>query len=141
MLTTVEQTAPAHLVSDSPQPVPVLVGLRYEAGDPLAVHMVFPASVALYGESVTWTFARSLLDTGLRIPSGSGDVRIWPHDRARTMVELRSVEGVALLRFTRARLRHFLAHTYATVPAEREGGAVRVDMEGELAVLLGRSRP
>ncbi|MFI1015103.1 SsgA family sporulation/cell division regulator [Streptomyces sp. NPDC020965] len=139
MFPTVELTIPAHLISDAPRPILVPVGMTYSAADPLAVHMLFPAEVTLHGTRVTWTFARALLDSGLRTPSGTGDVRVWPGDRHRTMVELRSPEGVALLRFTTARLRHFLLHAYATVPAELESRAI--DIDGGLATLLRESRP
>lgn len=138
MFPTVEQSIPAHLISDAPQPVPVTVGLHYSAHDPLAVRMVFPTAVSLDGACVTWTFARELLDAGLHTPSGEGDVHIWPYDRAQTMVELRSAEGVALMRFASGRLRHFLLHSYATVPAELESRAL--DIDRGLATLLGEAK-
>ncbi|MFE6131627.1 SsgA family sporulation/cell division regulator [Streptomyces sp. NBC_01167] len=138
MFPTVEQSVPAHLISDAPQPAPLPVTLSYRADDPLAVRMVFPAAVSLSGATVTWTFARSLLDAGLHTPSGTGDVHVWPCGRTRTMVELRSPEGVALLRFATGRLRHFLLHSYATVPAELETRAI--DIDSGLASLLGEAR-
>ncbi|MGW6460241.1 SsgA family sporulation/cell division regulator, partial [Streptomyces sp. NPDC055078] len=134
MFPTVEQSIPAQLISDAPQPAQLAVCLTYNADDPLAVRMSFPAAVSLSGIGVTWTFARALLDMGLRAPSGTGDVHIWPCDRTRTMVELRSPEGVAMLRFATGRLRHFLLHSYATVPAELESRAL--DVDGALAALL-----
>ncbi|WNO71384.1 MULTISPECIES: SsgA family sporulation/cell division regulator [unclassified Streptomyces] len=138
MSPTVEQSVPAHLISDAPQPAPMPVTLSYRADDPLAVRMVFPAAVSLSGATVTWTFARSLLDAGLHTPSGTGDVHVWPCGRTQTMVELRSPEGVALLRFATGRLRHFLLHSYATVPVELETRAI--DMDSGLASLLGEAR-
>ncbi|MGW4031461.1 SsgA family sporulation/cell division regulator [Streptomyces sp. NPDC004838] len=134
MFPTVEQSVPAHLISAAPQTTPIPVCFTYNAVDPLAVHMVFPASASLSGTGATWTFARALLDSGLRAPSGSGDVHLWPCGGAQTMVELRSPEGVALLRFTTARLRHFLLHSYALVPAELESRVI--DIDGGLAALL-----
>ncbi|MEO3974590.1 SsgA family sporulation/cell division regulator [Streptomyces sp. CAU 1734] len=134
MFPTVEQSIPAHLISNTRDPAPVTVSLTYGIDDPFAVRMVFPASVSLNGTSVTWVFARSLLDSGLHGPSGGGDVHIWPYDRTRTMVELRSAAGLALLRFATGPLRRFLLHTYATVPAELESGAL--DVDGALRVLL-----
>ncbi|MEU9603329.1 SsgA family sporulation/cell division regulator [Streptomyces sp. NPDC048057] len=138
MFPTVEQSVPAHLISQAPEHVAVPVCLTYRVDDPLAVRMTFPASACLSGASVTWTFARVLLDRGLRAPAGMGDVRVRPSEDGRTLVELRSPEGVALLRFTTARLRHFLLHSYATVPAELEERAVDVDRA--LAELLGQTR-
>ncbi|ANW17354.1 SsgA family sporulation/cell division regulator [Streptomyces clavuligerus] len=138
MFRTVEQSIPAHLISGAPRPTPVTVCLLYSADDPFAVRMVFPPEVSLSGAEVTWTFARSLLDEGLRTAAGGGDVRIRPCDRSRTLVELRSAEGVALLRFATGRLRHFLLHAYTTVPAELETCAL--DLDAGLAALLGGAR-
>ncbi|WP_329024883.1 SsgA family sporulation/cell division regulator [Streptomyces sp. NBC_00690] len=138
MFPTVEEPVPAHLISDAPEPVTVTVRLNYDAQDPLAVHMIFPTAVSLDGACVTWTFARALLDSGLHTPSGEGDVHIWPYNRTHTMVELRSAEGVALLRFASGRLRHFLLHSYATVPTESESQAL--DIDAGLAALLGKAK-
>ncbi|MFP1629039.1 SsgA family sporulation/cell division regulator [Streptomyces sp. 5K101] len=134
----IEQSVVARLISDAPQPVAVPVILRYCETDPLAVRMVFPPEVCLNDTGVTWTFARSLLDSGLRAPSGDGDVHIWPCGRVQTMVELRSPEGVALLQFDTATLRRFLVHAYAAVPVAAESAAM--DIERALAALLGEAR-
>ncbi|MFF0450819.1 SsgA family sporulation/cell division regulator [Streptomyces sp. NPDC004609] len=138
MFPTVEQTVPGRLLGGAPQPVAVPVRFTYSADDPLAVHMVFPPSASLSGTTVTWAFARTLLDAGLAAPSGTGDVHIRPCGPKTTTVELRSPEGVALLRFGTARLRHFLLHSYATVPAELETRAI--DIDGGLAALLRETR-
>ncbi|MEU3051349.1 SsgA family sporulation/cell division regulator [Streptomyces sp. NPDC006984] len=135
---SVEQSVLARLISNAPHPSGVPVVLRYRRSDPLAVRMVFPAEVCLSESAVTWTFARSLLDGGLRAPTGDGDVHIWPCTRSQTMVELRSPEGVALLQFDSASLRRFLLHTYAAVPAAHESAAM--DIERALATLLGEAR-
>jgi hypothetical protein len=137
MSSTIEQSVSARLISDAPHSLAVPVSLRYNARDPLAVRMAFPAEVCLNSAGATWTFARSLLDKGLRTPSGTGDVHIWPCGRAQTMVELRSPEGVALLQFDTAGLRRFLIHSYAAVSADRESGAI--DIEAALAALLGEA--
>ncbi|MEU0391820.1 SsgA family sporulation/cell division regulator [Streptomyces sp. NPDC006208] len=137
MSSTIEQSVSARLISDAPHSLAVPVSLRYNARDPLAVRLVFPAEVCLNNTGVTWTFARNLLDRGLRTPSGTGDVHIWPCGRVQTMVELRSPEGVALLQFDTAGLRRFLIHSYATVSADRESSAI--DVEGALAALLGEA--
>ncbi|MER5772457.1 SsgA family sporulation/cell division regulator [Streptomyces sp. NPDC001985] len=138
MIPTVEQPIPAQLISDAPRPVPLTVWLTYGAHDPLAVHMTFSADMSLNGTGVTWTFARALLEAGLRAPSGVGDVRVRPCGRGRTAVELRSSQGVALLRFSTGRLRHFLLRTYAAVPADLEAGAL--DIDGTVAALLSDAR-
>ena len=78
---TVEQPAQARLVTAEDQEIPVSATLRYTTDDPLAVFVDFPAEAALDGEEVTWVFARSLLDQGLRSPAGHGDVQIWSSTR------------------------------------------------------------
>ncbi|MEU0375579.1 SsgA family sporulation/cell division regulator [Streptomyces sp. NPDC006283] len=133
-----EQSVRARLISDAPHPVPILVSLRHNGDHPVAVRMVFQPESCLNGTAETWEFARSLLDSGLHAPSGSGDVRIWPCGRAHTMVELHSPEGVALLQFDRAQLRRFLLHSYATVPLDRETQAI--DMDRGLDTLLCETR-
>ncbi|MFI2369428.1 SsgA family sporulation/cell division regulator [Streptomyces sp. NPDC018833] len=138
MSPSIEQSVVARLISDAPHSLAVPVILRYRDTDPLAVRMVFPPEACLNDTGVTWTFARSLLDAGLRAPSGDGDVHIWPCGRVQTMVELRSPEGVALLQFDTATLRRFLVHAYAAVPAAAESSAM--DIERALAALLGEAR-
>ncbi|MFF8960669.1 SsgA family sporulation/cell division regulator [Streptomyces sp. NPDC014894] len=138
MLSTVEQSIPAHLVNAVPPVDPMTVRLVYSADDPLAVRMTFPAAASLHGTSVTWVFARDLLASGLLAPAGRGDVLIRPCGRARTTVELRSPYGVALLRFATGRLRRFLLHAYAAVPAELESRAL--DVDAALAALLPGAR-
>ncbi|MFK8910887.1 SsgA family sporulation/cell division regulator [Streptomyces sp. YS-3] len=138
MSTTVEQSVLARLVTDAPHGVPVPVTLTYDAADPLAVRMLFPAQVSLDDTGVTWVFARNLIDRGLRAPAGTGDVHVRPLDPARTVVELRSPDGTALLEFGTAALRRFLLLTYAVVSAEAENQDL--DMDSALAELLRQSR-
>ncbi|MYW42597.1 SsgA family sporulation/cell division regulator [Streptomyces sp. SID486] len=135
MDTTIEQPTQARLVTGEDREVPVQAVLRYTADDPLAVFLDFPAEAALHGEEVTWTFARSLLDQGLRAPAGHGDVQIWPYGRTRTVLELHSPHGMALLLFQAATLRHFLVRSYGTVPCGQED--VSAVVERGLSTLFG----
>ncbi|MDH2391988.1 MULTISPECIES: SsgA family sporulation/cell division regulator [Streptomyces] len=139
MSSTVAQSVPARLINDAaPHTGPAIpVRLRYTAEDPYAMRMDFPAEASLADTGVTWVFARSLLESGLSSPSGAGDVHIWPWGPAQTMVELRSPEGVALLRFGTAALRSFLVRSYGVVPAG--GEADGMDVEEALALLLGET--
>ncbi|MEH0639085.1 SsgA family sporulation/cell division regulator [Streptomyces bottropensis] len=120
MTVTLEQPARALLVTAEDREVPVPVSLRYSSDDPLAVHLDFPADISLNGTMVTWTFSRDLLEKGVAAPAGTGDVHIWPCGRLRTVVELRSPYGTALLRFEKAALQRFLLRSYGVVPAGRE---------------------
>ncbi|MES5820146.1 SsgA family sporulation/cell division regulator [Streptomyces sp. RG80] len=122
-----EQSAQGRLITADEQELPVPTTLRYTSADPLAVHLDFPSDVSLDGELVTWTFARSLLEEGLRGPAGGGDVHLWPCGRARTVVELHSPYGLALLQFDTSALRGFLLRTYAVVAAGQEDLGAAVD--------------
>ncbi|AZQ39564.1 SsgA family sporulation/cell division regulator [Streptomyces cyaneochromogenes] len=120
-----EQPARARLITGEERELPVPAKLRYASTDPLAVCLDFPGEVSLDGQGATWIFARSLLEAGLRGPAGDGDVHIWPCGPERTVVELHSPYGMALLQFDTSALNRFLLRTYAAVPAgEEDLGAV-----------------
>ncbi|KUN89480.1 SsgD protein [Streptomyces bungoensis] len=135
MDTVIEQPAHARLITAEDQEVPVPATLRYTPDDPLAVFVDFPSEATLSGDEVTWTFARALLEQGLRAPAGHGDVQIWPYDRTRTVLEFHSPCGLALIQFPNSALRRFLLHTYAVVPPGQENVAAVV--ERGLSALFG----
>ncbi|MFI8071588.1 SsgA family sporulation/cell division regulator [Streptomyces sp. NPDC086033] len=120
MDTTLEQPARARLITAENQQLPVPAILRYDSTDPLAVSVDFPPEVSLDGQGVTWTFARALVEEGLRGPAGGGDVHLWPCGRSTTVVEFHSPYGLALLQFDTPDLREFLLLTYAVVGAGQE---------------------
>ncbi|MFJ4921213.1 SsgA family sporulation/cell division regulator [Streptomyces sp. NPDC088725] len=130
MSPVVEQPAKARLITDAPHHRAVAVLLRYDVGDPLALRIVFPAEVSYDHKEVVWAFARDLLDAGLRTPSGSGAVRVWPCGRAQTVLEFHSPDGVAVVQFDTAPLRRFLARTYALVPAGAEPQDIEAERQG-----------
>ncbi|WP_149831333.1 SsgA family sporulation/cell division regulator [Streptomyces tailanensis] len=127
MTVTLEQPARVLLVTAEDRELPVPATLRYASDDPLAVHIDFPADISLNGSMVTWTFARELLEEGLRKPAGGGDVHIWPSGRSRTVVELHSPYGMALLQFDTPALQRFLLRTFAVVGSGRERLGPAVD--------------
>ncbi|MFD5784436.1 SsgA family sporulation/cell division regulator [Streptomyces sp. NPDC126933] len=133
----VEQPAKARLITDAPHPKAVTVTLRYDGADPLALRIVFPPEVSLDQGEVVWAFARDLLESGLRLPSGYGDVQVWPCGRAQTVLEFHSREGVAMVQFDTAPLRRFLKSTYAMVPIGEERHDIEV--ETELSKLLHKT--
>ncbi|MFF0013909.1 SsgA family sporulation/cell division regulator [Streptomyces sp. NPDC005374] len=120
MDTTFEQPAHARLITAEDQELQVPATLRYSSTDPLAVCVDFPPEVSLDGRGVTWTFARALLEEGLRGPAGGGDVHLWPCGRDITVVEFHSPFGMALLQFDTPTLRRFLLRTYTVVGAGEE---------------------
>ncbi|MBP0460574.1 SsgA family sporulation/cell division regulator [Streptomyces montanisoli] len=135
MSPVVEQSAKARLISDAPHPRIVSVLLRYDGSDPLAVRIVFPPEVSLDDSEVVWTFARELIEVGLREPAGDGDVHVWPCGRAQTVFEFSAPEGVALVQFDNASLRRFLRSSFAVVPAGQEADHLEVEQHiGSLIV-------
>lgn len=134
MLTDIDQTLRARLCAPSAGDRLITATLIYQCDDPLAARMSFPASATLDGSDVTWTFARDLLAAGLRMPSGEGDVHVWPYGLRRTMIELSSPEGIALLQLDSEDVRDFLTRSYAAVPPGDEHR--HLDLEADLAALL-----
>lgn len=110
-MSAVEQFARAHVVTDSPDDqLAVPAVLRYDPEtDPLSVRIGLPGSHE-------WTFARQLLEQGLRAPTTSGDVHIWPCGRVQTVMEFHSAQGVAVVQFEASALIRFLRRTYAATP-------------------------
>ena len=122
-----EQPARGRLITADEQELPVPATFRYTSEDPLAVHLDFPPDVSLDGTEVSWTFARALLEDGLRGPAGDGDVHLWPCGHGRTVLELHSPFGMALLQFDTSALQRFLLRTYAVVAAGQEELGEAVD--------------
>jgi hypothetical protein len=99
----------------------------FDPSDPYAVTMKLEARSG----SVTWTFARELLDEGLHRPSGDGDVQVWPclsnTGEAVVIIELCSPDGTALLQTPSRAVQRFVTSTYESVPAGRESAHVSID--------------
>ncbi|KOV76828.1 SsgD protein [Streptomyces sp. NRRL WC-3618] len=132
---SLEQSARARLVTPGYEELPLVVTLRYESADPLAVHIVFPAEVSADDTSVTWTFSRLLLEEGLEHPAGIGEVHLWPCGPTHTVVELHSPNGLAVVRFRTGQLQRFLHRSYGVVAPGMED--LGPEVERGLALLLG----
>ncbi|GEC09601.1 cell division protein [Streptomyces spinoverrucosus] len=110
-MSVVEQYARAHIVMDTDVQVldergAIPVVLRYDPDqDPRAVRIGLPGPHE-------WTFARDLLEQGLRAPAGSGEVRVWPCGRVQAVVEFHSPQGTAVVQFDTKALIRFLRRTY-----------------------------
>src|SRR3712207_7533550 len=88
--------------------------------------------------SVSWSFARELLVTGLDEPAGIGDVRVWPWATPRgdfVALALSSPDGNALFEVPRSVLVRFLRRTYVVVPRGRE--SEHLDVDAAVNRLLG----
>ncbi|MBD9733572.1 SsgA family sporulation/cell division regulator [Streptomyces sp. H28] len=112
-MSVVEQYARAHVVTDADPllgdrgAVPVV--LRYDPeSDPRSVRVALPGS----GER-EWTVPRELLEEGLHLPAGQGEVQVWPCGRVQTVVEFHTARGVSVVQFENKVLTRFLRRTYA----------------------------
>ncbi|MEU6227191.1 SsgA family sporulation/cell division regulator [Streptomyces sp. NPDC047042] len=132
---SLEQSARARLITPGYEELSLVVTLRYEAADPIAVHIDFPVEVSAEGEEVTWTFSRLLLEEGLEHPAGIGEVHLWPCGPVHTVVELHSPYGLAVIRFRTAQLQRFLHRSYGVVAPGMED--LGPEVERGLALLLG----
>ncbi|MEU6101749.1 SsgA family sporulation/cell division regulator [Streptomyces flaveolus] len=117
-MSVVEQYARAHILTDADLPdeddggaIPVV--LRYDPDhDPRSVCVGLPGR----GRSPVareWRFSRDLLERGLRAPTGSGEVRVWPCGRVQAVVEFHSPQGCSVVQFETKALIRFLRRTYA----------------------------
>jgi hypothetical protein len=131
--TVVEELA-LHLVVAGQPGLPMTAELRFDSGDPYAVHATFRAE----DSEVTWVLARELLMTGLQAASGLGDVRVQPCEESPetiVLIQLSSPDGVAVLAASSADLRGFLLRTCDQVAPGSESD--HLDLDLKLAQLLG----
>ncbi|MFF1868188.1 SsgA family sporulation/cell division regulator [Kitasatospora herbaricolor] len=105
--------------------------------DPAAALVVSVTFVAPEGR-IPWVMGRDLLDQGVSVLGGLGDVQIWPvrPEGARTVrLQLNHREGMALFELPLPPLARWLAATYRRVPA---GAELRdVDWDAWAAALHG----
>lgn len=106
---------------------PVDVVFRYDAADPYAVSLTFATA-----PRVGWKVARELLTTGLSVPVGIGDVKVFP-GRERIRIELTSLSGRAAIYVHRADLETAITATERVVRPGCEGE--RIDWNRELSAL------
>jgi len=118
------------LVLAGTEPVTVSAQLTYDRADPYAVCVSFDAGRT---ERIEWTFARDLLDQGLWVAAGDGDVRVWPRDSTVVMA-LCSPTGKAILETPRHCVAEFIRRSQLIVAVGSEGEYI--DVERELASLL-----
>jgi hypothetical protein len=113
---------------------PVGVELRYDPRDPFAVGAVFDTD----GAQIPWIFARDLLLDGLSVPTGTGDLHLWPSvDEAGdpvVVLQLCAPDGEAVLQAGAAELGAFLTATMDEIPFGAE--SVHLDLDGLIADIL-----
>jgi hypothetical protein len=125
----------AELMTQGRPPVPVDCELRYSMADCLAITATFSTLT----HSVSWTFARCLLDQGRFCPTGEGDIVVRPalddEGQAAVGIELSSPDGSAALRMPAFDVAHFMDMTKALVPEGAEMAGV--DVDAAISQLLG----
>ena len=113
------------------QPAPVVTRWTYTACDPYAVTLAVGTS---HDRWVEWLVARDLVVESLIGPAGEGDVRmssrvVGGYDIVE--IQIRSLDGSAVLEVDRDLLRHFVEATTEVVALGDESG--RMDLDGEIA--------
>ncbi|MEU4652714.1 SsgA family sporulation/cell division regulator [Streptomyces sp. NPDC023723] len=109
-MAVVEQYARVQVLTDVDDGRCIPVVLRYDPeDDPRSVRIGLPGPRY-------FTFARELLEQGLRAPAGTGEVRVWPCGRVRAVVEFHPAQGgCSVVQFDTGDLLRFLSRTYAAV--------------------------
>jgi hypothetical protein len=101
--------------------------LVFDPAEPYAVAMHLQARAG----TVVWTFARELLADGLYVPSGNGDVQIWPclssTGEAVIIIELCSPNGSAVLQAPSRAVHDFVVRTHRVVPEGEESAHLSLD--------------
>jgi len=117
----------AELVTEGEASVPVDCEFRYSVDDGYAVTATFSTLT----QSVSWTFARSLLDQGRYRPTGEGDIVVRPaldeQGRAAVSIELSSPDGYAILHTPAPEVARFLQMAQDLVPIGEEMAGVDLD--------------
>jgi hypothetical protein len=117
---------------------PICATLTYHSSEPFSVR----ASFSVAGAAVVhWILARDLLREGVALPTGLGDVRIFPGDDG-FLVELRSDNGCAFLYGPIDPLVDFVGRIYALVPdgAEQEHFSIEAELQRLLTLPIDTNR-
>jgi hypothetical protein len=99
--------------------------LEFNVSEPFAVTASFLLSDA---PAVQWVIARELLREGVALPSGMGDVRIYPTEEG-LFIDLHSPGGRAVLQGPIEPVIEFVARIYKAVPESREHEFFSFDAE------------
>ncbi|MER7742935.1 SsgA family sporulation/cell division regulator [Streptomyces sp. NPDC096538] len=99
----------------------------YVSTDPYAVQVTFNITP---DRGAQWTFARELLDQGLKTTAGTSDVRIAPIDPSQGhdfAIEFESPSGFARFEGFADPIKSWIARTYEVVPVGSESSFLEVD--------------
>jgi hypothetical protein len=106
-------------------PMDVAAELHYSTQDPFAVHMGLSVDD---GPAVEWVFARGLLRDGLAIPTGCGDIHVFPV-AAGVIIDLHSPSGSARLLADADDLARFIDEIFEVVAEDDESRYLDLDTE------------
>jgi hypothetical protein len=116
------------LISDASLPA-VNAEMRYHCDDPFAIQLLLSIDQS---PAICWIFGRELLMTGVRMPTGVGDVQVYPtHDGV--IIELRSGSTAARLLAHIPDVTEFTDQSLQIVPLGAEMD--HYDLDGELKVV------
>lgn len=127
--------------------LPASVAFRYNAKEPFAVRMSVSVSVA--DAHMEWVFDRDLLIQGVDMPTGLGDVQVWPAsqrpelpeaDDDTILVRIGSPEAQATLAIPAKVVRDFVERTQDAVPVGTESHLLRFD-KGIVRLMDGTGSP
>ena len=104
---------------------PIAATFKYNVFEPFTVTASF---VLGDGPAVQWVLSRDLLREGIVMPTGLGDIRVYPVADTLYM-ELASPSGRAILEAPIAPVIEFISTVFATVPEGREHEYFSVDAE------------
>lgn len=112
------------------------VELSYNPSDPIAVTAAFPGEPA----PVKWTWARDILISGMKEPTGDGDVHIYPsldpNYPGLTVLDMASPNGEFTVLSETVSLAQFIGRTLQIVPQGAEEQFLNYD--DELQALLSQ---
>jgi hypothetical protein len=113
----------------------IVAELVYRPGDPLAANLLLTGPD---GAEVGWTFAWELLERGLVVPAGEGDLRVRPVPGPVPAVEIAlSTSFAARIRLSAADIGSFVTAVRARAPYD--DGEIAVDLDQELASIIASS--
>ncbi|GHG94649.1 hypothetical protein Srubr_35790 [Streptomyces rubradiris] len=96
-----------------------------------------PAAGPGEGGAATWVFARSLLEEGVGVAVGDGDVRVRPGAAGETDIELVSLYGSCVVRLRTDTLCSFLA--LSETRSAQVSTRIRTELDRTLDAILGRA--
>lgn len=110
---------------------PIRVRLCWSRTDPHVVRMSFPR------HDREWLLSRELLDAGLDLPVGVGDIAVCPYG-ALVQVRFDVPDGTAVIRLDQAAVLEFLTVTFRAVDDTTAAQITGAAIDSEFVALLSK---